>query len=387
MAEELSYVLINPYTLSKSRTGGILARLLTRTALELVSAEMFAPSKELVEEYLKVVVHSQAPEDRHIQELVRDYVQQNYMPDAKTGRRKRAMMLLLKGENAVRRTYDAVGKIYRESIKGETIRETYGDYLLNADNSVRYFEPAVLIAPSVEETREHLCIWGKYAEKDSALNQDAAVANEPDHERTLVIIKPDNFRFPSGRPGNVMDLFAKSGLQIAAIKVHRMTPAEALEFYGPVRDILREKLCGPVGDRAKDLLQSGLQIQLDADTVKQLAQVVGPIAGQQQFDSIVHFMTGRWPAQTGKDQLNEPGTEKCICLVYEGKDAVARMREVLGPTDPAKAPPGSIRREFGQTIMVNAAHASDSTDNARRELGIIKIGENNFGSLVKNFCK
>jgi len=47
----------------------------------------------------------------------------------------------------------------------------------------------------------------------------------------------------------------------------------------------------------------------------------------------------------------------------------AKIREVLGPTDPAKAPPGSIRREFGSTIMVNAAHASDSPDNARREMG------------------
>ena len=47
--------------------------------------------------------------------------------------------------------------------------------------------------------------------------------------------------------------------------------------------------------------------------------------------------------------------------VHEGVEAVRKIRDVLGPTDPSKAPPGSIRREFGQTIMVNAAHASDST--------------------------
>jgi nucleoside diphosphate kinase len=58
---------------------------------------------------------------------------------------------------------------------------------------------------------------------------------------------------------------------------------------------------------------------------------------------------------------------------------------VLGPTDPAKAPPGSIRREFGSTIMVNAAHASDSAENARREMGIVRIRENNFKSLIESF--
>jgi len=59
---------------------------------------------------------------------------------------------------------------------------------------------------------------------------------------------------------------------------------------------------------------------------------------------------------------------------------------VLGPTDPSKAPPGSIRREFGSTIMVNAAHASDSLENARREMGIVRIGqENTFRKVVEEF--
>jgi nucleoside diphosphate kinase len=65
--------------------------------------------------------------------------------------------------------------------------------------------------------------------------------------------------------------------------------------------------------------------------------------------------------------------------------AVAKIRDVLGPTDPSKAPPGSIRREFGQTIMVNAAHASDSPDNARREMGIVNVGENDFRRIVEEF--
>jgi len=70
---------------------------------------------------------------------------------------------------------------------------------------------------------------------------------------------------------------------------------------------------------------------------------------------------------------------------YEGVEAVRKIRDVLGPTDPSKAPPGSIRREFGQTIMVNAAHASDSEENAKRELAIIRVGENNFRKSVEEF--
>ncbi|HEY9509730.1 MAG TPA: nucleoside-diphosphate kinase, partial [Verrucomicrobiae bacterium] len=62
-----------------------------------------------------------------------------------------------------------------------------------------------------------------------------------------------------------------------------------------------------------------------------------------------------------------------------------KIRDVLGPTDPSKAPPGSIRREFGQTIMVNAAHASDSVENAQREMGIVNVGENTFRRVVEEF--
>ena len=51
MSQQLAYVIITPYSLYKSRTGGIFARLITRTGLELVAARMFAPSRELVKEY------------------------------------------------------------------------------------------------------------------------------------------------------------------------------------------------------------------------------------------------------------------------------------------------------------------------------------------------
>jgi nucleoside diphosphate kinase len=96
-------------------------------------------------------------------------------------------------------------------------------------------------------------------------------------------------------------------------------------------------------------------------------------------------MAGLKPSECPPDQRNLPGSEKCIAICYQGIDAVRKIREVLGPTDPSKAPPGSIRREFGQTIMVNAAHASDSAENARREMAIINIAENNLKPLVEGW--
>ena len=111
-----------------------------------------------------------------------------------------------------------------------------------------------------------------------------------------------------------------------------------------------------------------------------------PSAGDLQFENIVKFMSGRAPSECDAVTLQQPGTEKCIAIVYEGHEAIRKIRDVLGPTDPSKAPPGSIRREFGSTIMVNAAHASDSMDNARREMGIVRIGkENIFNKVVEEF--
>jgi len=318
--------------------------------------------------------------------LIRDYVKENLAPDPQTGLRERVMMLLFRGENAVRRIRETVGTFKENFLGGESIRDTYGDIVFSRDGSVRYFEPAVLASPNLEEARTKLKIWAKYSDTDGGLLDKAvATVTDPRHERTLVMIKPDNFKFPSGRPGNILDIFSRTGLAITGIKVHRMSVAEAEEFYAPVRDVLKKALAGTIGERAKDLLTSALNLPVTSEMQAQISGLLGPLAGEQQFSNIVKFMTGHTPAETHGEARTEPGTEKCIILIYEGIDAVRKIREVLGPTDPAKAPPGSIRREFGSTIMVNAAHASDSPDNARREMAIVKIRENNFKTLIESF--
>ncbi len=384
MPQELAYVIITPYSLHKSRTGGILARLITRTGLDLVGARMFAPSKELVKEYSEAIVSANDPQDRRIQELIRDYILLNLSPDPKTGARRRVMMLLFQGEDAVRKVRGVVGNITTERRSGETIRDTYGDLIMDEDGKVRYFEPAVLAAPNAEEAKIKAKLWARYSDTDGGILEDTLTypAGET-AQRTLVLIKPDNFRFPTGRPGNVIDFFSRTGLYIVGIKVHRMSVAQAVEFYGPVKEILRTKLVDVVASKAKVALEKELGFSLPAAEVKQLGALLCPLYGDDQFDNIVRFMSGRTPRECDEKLMREPGTEKCIALVYEGPEAVRKIRDVLGPTDPSKAPPGSIRKEFGQTIMINAAHASDAPEAAVREIGIVNVAENNFRKMVE----
>jgi nucleoside diphosphate kinase len=384
MSQQLAYVIITPYSLHKSRTGGILSRLISRTGLDLAAARMFAPGLELVQKYSEAIVSANDPQDRKIQEMIRDYILKNLSPDPKTGRRRRAMMLLFKGEDAVRKVRSVVGHLGPDRRVGESIRDTYGDLVFDENGQVRYFEPAVLAAPTPDEADIKLKLWANYSDSDGGLVENTIPYQAGETpERTLVLIKPDNFRFATGRPGNVIDFFSRTGLYIVAIKVHRMSVAEASEFYGPVRDVLRSKLKDVVASKSKAAIEKELGFTLPAGTDKQLGEILGPLFGDNQFDNIVRFMAGRAPSECPPAEYDQPRSEKCIALVYEGVGAVGKIRDVLGPTDPSKAPPGSIRREFGSSIMVNAAHASDSPESARRELGIVKPADNNFRHAVE----
>jgi nucleoside diphosphate kinase len=386
MPQQLAYVIITPYSLHKSRTGGILTRLITRTGCELVAARMFAPSAELVEKYSEETISANDPQDRRIQEHIYNYIRRNLSPDPKTGRRRRVMMLLFQGEEAVRKTRSVVGNISPDPRVGESIRDTYGDLIIDENDQMRYFEPAVLASPTPDEAESKLKLWAHYSDADGGVLQNV-IAYQPGEkgQRTLVLIKPENFRFPTGRPGNMIDFFSRTGLFIVGVKVHRMSVAQAIDFYGPVRETLRTKLKDVVAAKAKAAIEKEMGFKVGREQEQQLGTLLGPSFGDNQFENIVRFMSGRSPSECPPGEENAPGSEKCIALVYEGVGAVGKIRDVLGPTDPSKAPPGSIRREFGQTIMVNAAHASDSEENARREMGIVNVGENNFREVVEGF--
>lgn len=59
-----------------------------------------------------------------------------------------------------------------------------------------------------------------------------------------------------------------------------------------------------------------------------------------------------------------------VAAVFEGEDAIERIRKLMGATDPAKAENGTIRQEFGVDIQRNSTHASDSPENAAKEIEI-----------------
>lgn len=374
MSKELGYVLVTPYTLRKSRTGGVLGRLLSTTGLDLVAARMFGPSQELVTRYAELIRRSEEiwPE---IRELLSDYIEREMAPAA-DGLCHRVMLLLFEGENAIRKLRDAVGGFEDSIESADTIRGTYGDFIKALDGTVTYFEPAVLVGPSTEFVKETLGLWAEFSETDGGVLEHAIrLADQSPVQKTLVIIKPDNFTFPSSRPGNIMDLFSRSGLRLIGAKLLRMSLAEAMEFYGPVQPILREKLGGMAVNRAAKVLEDEFGFEMPQEVRGALATTLGPAYGDHQFYSIMHFMTGQWAPDCTGDETKAEGKVRCMTLVYAGKNAVEKIRTILGPTDPSKAAPGSVRKEFGTDIMVNAAHASDSPENALREIGIVKVQE------------
>jgi len=126
-------------------------------------------------------------------------------------------------------------------------------------------------------------------------------------ERTLSIIKPD--AVAKNVIGEIYSRFEKGGLRIVAAKMKHLSRAEAEGFYAVHRE-------------------------------------------RPFFNDLVEFM------------ISGP----VIVQVLEGEDAIAKHRELMGATDPAKAAPGTIRADFAKTVDENAVHGSDGPDTARDEI-------------------
>jgi nucleoside-diphosphate kinase len=127
-------------------------------------------------------------------------------------------------------------------------------------------------------------------------------------QRTLAIIKPD--AVAKGAVGEIITRIERAGFSIRAAKLLRLSAAEAGGFY--------------------------------------IVHKERPFYG-----SLCAFMT-QGPV---------------LVMVLEAADAIARWRDLMGATDPAKAAPGTIRRDFASSIEANAAHGSDSTASAAFEIG------------------
>lgn len=390
MAEELSYILITPYTIAKSRTGGVLSRLLSRIDLELVGTQIFAPTQELTEAYAASLYKQSVATSSSSARLLSDFVLKTFAPT--NGRRHRVMMLLFKGEDACKKLSDIAGALYPEnrsieSINGETIRDTYADLVTDSQGKILYFEPAVMTPRSQRTAAENMKLFAPFISSEPNIVENMAYPKNAKLERTLVIIKPDNWKYASSRPGTIIDMFSRTGLRLIACKKYQMTVSEALEFYGPVKDALIGKLGPMFGSRAKVVLEKEFGLPLSIEMDKFLTDSFGKEYAIDQFNKIVEFMSGTRPDKCPDDELSSPGKVKCMVLIYEGVDAVNKIRDVLGPTDPTKAPGGTIRREFGHDVMVNTAHASDSSENSQREMGIVRIQSNGCGKIMTDYVK
>jgi nucleoside diphosphate kinase len=385
MSKGLSYVLVTPYTVAKSRTGGVLSRLLSRTNLDLVGAQIFAPDKDFALKYAENL-RERAPQNQLV--LLSDYVKTYLGPSG--GRPHRTLLLLFKGDNPSEQLLNACGHLYTQHVEvdalaGETIRDTYSDLIFSAENpqEVRYFEPAVLTPRAQDEADNDLSLIADFLDGKENIVQNVVHPDPSKIERTLVIIKPDNWTHNSSRPGAIIDMFSRTGLRIIGMKIHRFSLAEALDFYGPVEAILKEKLASGYAQRAREILEKEFNTVLSEQTLENLNTDLGAKCAQDQFFQIVEFMSGKRPGVYSAEEMVKQGNVKCMILVYEGENAVNKIRDVLGSTDPTKARDGTVRREFGSNVMVNTAHASDSRESYEREQKIVRLNHNSVTRIIR----
>jgi nucleoside-diphosphate kinase len=117
-------------------------------------------------------------------------------------------------------------------------------------------------------------------------------------------------------------------------------------------DCMEKNLAGEVIRRLEAAglrLSAAKMLRLDG---KILAEHYAHLADRPFFPEIVEFMSSR----------------PVLALILNGPDAVAKVRELLGPTDSRKAPKGTLRGDLGTNSMLNVAHASDSPENAEIEV-------------------
>lgn len=378
-ATELTYVVITPYSLIKARTGNIIARLMSFSGCDLVGIRMMRPTDAFVDGYIQRL--KSLGIEPNVEKALVDYIDQNLRPDNIHGQVNRCLFLLFEGENAVDRIHDIVGEFTRETeseASRGTIRGTYCDYLTTPDGTVRYFEPAVLIPTNREYAKTNLELFAQLGFNDSGIYEECA-----EGETTLVILKPDNFFKHSVRPGNMIDMFSKTGLRIVGARMIHMSAAQGEEFYGFLREIFKRKLKYLVAEKIREGIAGLFGFEITNDEYNAMAEVIAAKNAAYEFSLIVKYMTGVDPSCISPENRNKPGKHSGLALLYRGYSAVGKIRERLGVTDPSMAAAGTIRSDFGQNILQNAAHASDSVQRAVHERKIIGFYENAGNDCVR----
>ncbi|HHT9152278.1 MAG TPA: nucleoside-diphosphate kinase [Candidatus Hypogeohydataceae bacterium YC40] len=387
MKEELAYVLITPYSLLKSRTGGIIGRILSLGNLDLVGARMYTPSDEFVDRYCATIEAQDIKPP--LKKALLTYINDYFRRDNRFGISNRTMFLLFQGPDAVRVLKDDVVGSITGDIRGDTVRGTYGDYIEGENGEVEYFEPAVLTAIDEETSRKQLALLAEYAEKDGGVLEHLLKFPEGEKpETTLVIIKPENFVRHSSRPGNIVDIFSRSGLFIVGAKVLRMDVERAERFYWPVREALREKLKPKLAKQLRESLSETFGFSLRDEVLEKMADAIKDANAEHEFSKIVEYMTGINPSLVKDPQeRKQTGTAKCLALLYRGIRAVEKIRNILGSTDPMRAADATVRSIYGYDLMRNAAHASDSPEGAEMERKIVGLWDKQSPSEEKELIE
>ncbi len=294
-ADELAYALITPYSLHKSRTGGILARLLWAD-VKLVAARMYAPrpGSGFIEDYCDALYD---PDERLVplpyQKLLIEYVVRNFGKPNARGISNRLVLLIFRGANAVHEVSQAVGHISRH-VRGDNVRGTFGDYFRETETPIgsdpdvqarlrllekygalpdadadaprrEFFEPAVLTGTTPEMTETHLKLFRRYAYSDGGLVLHAVDGLDTAAvETSTVVLKPESFRNRNPLPGNLIDFFSRSGMFITAMKMLELSVESAREFYGLKVPQFRRMLKGMVSDRAREIVRRARDLSLNA---------------------------------------------------------------------------------------------------------------------------
>jgi nucleoside diphosphate kinase len=385
MTKELTYVVITPYSLIKARTGNIVARLMSFSGCDLIGIRMMKPSDEFVDEYIKRVKGLHI--DPEVGGALVNYIDQNLRQINTLGQPNRCLFLLFEGVSAVDRIFEVVGKLTKETeseaIRG-TIRGTFSDFITTPDGTVRYFEPAVLVPTNAEYARNNLELFARLGFNDSGIYEECA-----EGETTLVILKPDNFFKHSVRPGNMIDMFAKTGLRIVGARMIRMSAAQGEKFYGFLPAMFKRKKFR-VADKIKEGIHEIFGFEITDAEYNSMADVIIEKYAAHEFGLIVKYMTGVDPNRVSPKDRNKPGLHRSLALLYRGYSAVGKIRDRLGEADPEKAAAGTIRSAFGQNIMQNAAHASDSVQRAiyeRKIIGFYNSAGDDCKTIIEKWLK
>ena len=386
MKKELTYALITPYSLLKSRTGGIISRLLSLSDLELVGARMYTPSDKFLDEYIKTI-ETQKMKTVWKNAMI-DYVNNMLRKNNKLGMANRAMLLLFEGKNAVDVLHNNVIGSASDPLRGNTIRGTYGDSIRASDGKVEYFEPAVLTSADKAANINQLKLFAKYSLSDGGILEKAVkFPKNKKPETSLIILKP--FEKHDPRTGNIIDMISRTGFYMVGVKLLDLSTKQAKEFYGPVKDFFNSSF----DDKFKPILvenlraslnQKDFSFELTDETLNKMAGQLKKPTVEGEFGKILQYMTGSAPSAFAETKKTGDGKHTiCLALLYQGINTIKTIRELLGATDPKKAKYSSIRRFYGLDILRNAVHASDSTKSVIRERKIIGFNKDKTTCDIK----